>query len=431
MSRELFGTDGVRALAGEYPLDDAGCLAIGRAVGTQFAEAGQQIVIACDTRESSQHIVETISAGLQAVGANVTFAGIMPTPGLAYITAQHPEFVAGVMITASHNPFEYNGVKVFTSAGGKLPDEVEEQLNTKIEAGVPDRNTGTFTKLDLISEYESFLTSTADGLRLDTLKIVVDTANGAASGIGQQIFEELGAEVIGLGNTPNGRNINIRCGATDTQALRDTVLEHQADIGIAVDGDADRLIMVDALGRECNGDYLLYLLAVANGYNQVVATVMSNLGLEQALANKEISLDRTAVGDRYVLERLLQADYKIGGEQSGHIILPKLSTTGDGLLAAVQVLKAIAQSGRALSEWRDDIAMLPQALVNFYIADKTKLNSPEVTEYVQVKTTELGSAGRILVRPSGTEPLARVMVEAPNANDLAQEMATHIAELVQ
>lgn len=430
MSRTLFGTDGVRGLAGQYPLDDAGAEAIGRAVGAQFARDGEQIVIACDTRESSGHLVDMLARGLQGVGVKVVFIGVIPTPGLAYITAQHDEFVAGVMVTASHNPYEFNGVKVFSAGGSKLPDDAEERLNHDIESGVPDRGTGSFERQDMTKEYEDFLVATAGDLKLDVYKIAVDTANGAASALGQRVFERLGAEVVSVGSEPNGRNINVRCGATDTAELQRSVREAQCDIGIAVDGDADRLMMVDALGRECNGDYLLYLLAVANGYDHVVATVMSNLGTEQAMNAKGISMERTAVGDRYVLERLLETGEKLGGEQSGHIILPEISTTGDGLLAAVQVLRAVAVSGKALSEWRDEVTMLPQCLVNFPVADKTKLHSPEVEEYVRVKTAELGQAGRILVRPSGTEPLARVMVEAPDAENLAREMAHHIKELV-
>lgn len=438
MSRALFGTDGVRGLAGQYPLDDAGVEAIGRAVGTQFAQPGEQIVVGCDTRESSGNLVAMLTQGLQGVGVEAVCVGVIPTPGLAYITAQHDEFVAGVMITASHNPYEFNGVKVFSASGSKLPDDAEERLNHDIEAGVPDRaspgdteskatpkNTALLTK-----QYEDFLVASAGGLNLRGYRIAVDTAHGAASGLGQRVFERLGATVVPLGNEPDGRNINVRCGATDTTELQRVVRANDCDCGVAVDGDADRLIMVDALGRECNGDYLLYLLAVANGYSHVVATVMSNLGTEHALQARGVTMERTAVGDRYVLERLLATGHKLGGEQSGHIILPELATTGDGLLAAVQVLHAVTASGKTLGEWRDEVTMLPQALVNFAIQDKTKLNAPEVTAYIQTKTAELGSAGRVLVRPSGTEPLARVMVEAPSAETLATEMAQHIERLV-
>lgn len=432
MSRELFGTDGVRAIAGEYPLDDTGLVAIGRAVGTQFATENQTIVIACDTRESSRHLVDKLSEGLQAVGVHVVFIGVIPTPGLAYITRTHDDFVAGIMVTASHNTFEYNGVKVFSKDGGKLPDEAEAKLNEAIEAGVPNRGElGKFTENTyLLSEYEHFLVGSAKGANFTGLKIAIDTANGAASGVAARVFERLGAEVISLADAPDGKNINVACGATDTSALQKLVVESQCILGIAVDGDADRLMMVDSQGRECNGDTLLYLLAVSNHYDHVVATVMTNLGAEQAMQKAGIELDRTAVGDRYVLERLLETGYKIGGEQSGHIILPDISTTGDGLLSAVQVLCVVQSSDTSLDEWRDMVPMLPQALVNFRIEDKHKLSSPEVVAYVQKETVALGDAGRILVRPSGTEPLARVMVEAPDAQQLAASIAAKLQELV-
>jgi phosphoglucosamine mutase len=345
------------------------------------------------------------------------------------------------MITASHNPYEYNGIKVFSPAGGKLPDAAEERLNYDIESGVPDRPYLDHSGLDpesinknadeLAKEYEDFLFASAGGIRLDGMRIAVDTANGAASGVGQRIFERLGAEVIALGNTPDGRNINVNCGATSTAALSQTVSDQDCEFGVAVDGDADRIMMVDNLGRECTGDHLMYLLAVGNGYDHIVATVMTNLGAEQSLAARGVSLDRTAVGDRYVLERLLETNYRLGGEQSGHIILPELTTTGDGLLAAIQVVRVLKTSGKTLSAWRDEVTILPQALVNFRIEDKTRLNSPEVTAVVEAETAALDGTGRILVRPSGTEPLARVMVEAPDALAKAETIAAHIQELVQ
>ncbi len=430
MSRALFGTDGVRGVAGEYPLDDTGAFAIGRAVGTQFAKEGEQIVMACDTRESSEHLVGRIAEGLRSVGVNVVFTGVMPTPGLAYVTARHPEFVAGVMITASHNPFEYNGVKVFSAEGGKLPDAAEEKLNDDIEAGVPDRGVGIYSVQTLAAEYESFLTNSAEGERFGGMRLAVDTANGAASEVADRVFTELGAEVVAIGNTPDGRNINVRCGATNTEALRETVLANSCVLGIAVDGDADRLIMIDSQGREVNGDTVLYILAVGHDFDCVVATVMTNLGAEKAMARKGIDLERTAVGDRYVLERLLETGYHLGGEQSGHIILPDIATTGDGVLAAIQVLRVLKASGKSLDDWRDEVVMLPQALVNFSIDDKTKLDLPAVVQYVAQQTAGLGERGRILVRPSGTEPLARVMVEAPDAQAMAETIAAHLQELV-
>lgn len=431
MSRELFGTDGVRGLAGEYPLDANGAERIGRAVGAQFAEPGKTIVIAYDTRESSEQLAEWISNGLCGVGVNVVSAGVIPTPGLAYITKTHPEFVAGVMITASHNTFEYNGVKVFDAQGSKLPDNAEERLNNDIESGVPDRGNGTTTRDESLAQaYEDFLVSSANGLQLAGIRIAVDTANGAASKLAERVFGRLGAEVIALANTPDGRNINVACGATNTALLRLTVSSQHCDIGVAVDGDADRLIMIDSQGRECTGDHLLYILANVRQETHVVATVMSNLGFEKALEAKNITLERTGVGDRYVLEQLLESGYKLGGEQSGHIIMTDLATTGDGLLSAVQVLRAVTESGKTLATWRDEVTLLPQSLVNFPLADKAKLGSDTVKSYVQAETDKLNGDGRILVRASGTEPLARVMIEAPNAEQLATTMAQHLQELV-
>lgn len=430
MSRELFGTDGVRGLAGQYPLNAEGAERIGRAVGTQFAEPEQTIVIAHDTRESSPQLARWIADGLRGVGVNVVSAGVIPTPGLAYITKTHPGFVAGIMITASHNTFEYNGIKVFDAAGSKLPDNAEERLNDDIEHGVADRGTGNERNDDaLAQEYEDFLVTSAGDMRLDGMRIAIDTANGAASGYAQRVFERLGADVLPMADTPDGHNINVACGATNTALLRLAVSSQHCDLGVAVDGDADRLIMIDDQGRECTGDHLLYLLANTRQETHVVATVMTNLGAEKALASRGIVLERTAVGDRYVLERLLETGYRLGGEQSGHIIMTDLASTGDGLLSAVQVLCAVRQSGKTLAAWHDEVTLLPQALVNFPLPDRTKLDSETVKSYVKTETDKLNGEGRILVRASGTEPLARVMVEAPQAGELAETMAKRLQEL--
>ncbi len=432
MSRTLFGTDGVRGIAGVYPLDDSGVANIARAIGTQFAAVGESIAVGCDTRESSERLVSRICEGLQGVGVNAQFLGVIPTPGLAYVTKEHATFAAGIMVTASHNPYEFNGIKVFDRAGGKLPDEAEEELNRDIIEGVPDRGMGTYSETpELAKTYEDFLVRSGEGLNLTGVRLAFDGANGAAYALGATVFRRLGAEVVTMADTPNGRNINDRCGATDTTALQHLVQRSNSSVGIAVDGDADRIILVDERGRVCDGDHILYTLAVGQGKKSLVATVMSNLGTEQALQSHGIRMERTVVGDRYVLDRMLETGDTLGGEQSGHIILTDRTTTGDALLAAVQVLRVIAASEKTLAEWRDAVTMLPQTLVNFHIEDKSKLSSPEVTDYVQVKTAELGDSGRILVRPSGTEPLARVMVEAPGAEALAAEMAQHIQELVR
>ncbi|MEK7059409.1 MAG: phosphoglucosamine mutase [Patescibacteria group bacterium] len=431
MSRELFGTDGVRGLAGQYPLDSEGAEKIGRAVGTKFAEAGQAIIIGGDPRESSAGLIDSLTKGMTAVGVNVTNVGVLPTPGLAYLTREGKEFVAGVMVTASHNTYEYNGVKVFDSSGDKLPDDAEVELNTLIESGAADRGQGQSAKNDfLVRGYEDFLVGSAQGLQLGGMQIAIDAANGAASGVAQRIFERLGAKVTPLSDNPDGRNINDNCGATSTEMLQKTVVDNGLTFGIALDGDADRIMLVDQQGRQLNGDNLLYILAVARKLGGVVATVMSNLGFEQALDKQGIKLERVDVGDRYVLEGLKKTGFKLGGEQSGHIILPELLSTGDGLLAAVQVTRILADSDKSLAQWRDEVAMLPQALVNITLPDRSSLNKPEVQAFIDEQTKRLAGGGRVLIRPSGTEPLARVMVEAPEAEVLAKRIANELKGLV-
>lgn len=432
MERALFGTDGVRGLAGQYPLDQAGAQAIGRAVGMHFATAGQQVVVACDPRASSAQLVADVVAGLNAVGVNVVLAGVMPTPGLAYLTREGPDFAAGVMITASHNPVEYNGVKVFDAHGDKLSDATEAMLNSLIENGAPERGQGTSRQdHELIKQYEDFLVMSAQGQQLDGLSLVVDTANGAASGLAERVFQRLGAHVKPLFDQPDGQNINDHCGATDPTTLAAEVLKGGFDVGVALDGDADRTLLIDGLGREVKGDYIMYIIAVTQNLGGVVATDMSNQGFERSLHKHGITVKRTKVGDRYVLEGLQQTGYQLGGEQSGHIILPQLLKTGDGLLAAVQTLRAVALSGKSLAQWCDEVELLPQALVNIPLADKTLLDQPKIQSYVAGQTAQLGEAGRLLIRPSGTEPLARVMVEAPDAEQVATRIAKELEELLQ
>lgn len=314
MSRELFGTDGVRGLAGQYPLDSEGSRRIGMAVGMHFAKPGQQVIIGCDTRQSSPQIVADLTAGLTAVGVNVVDVGVITTPGLAYLTREGDGFAAGIMVTASHNPYQYNGIKVFDSEGGKLSDETEAILNKLIIDGVEERASGRASQnTELVRNYEDFLVASANGLQLNNLPVAIDTANGSASGLAQRVFGRLGAEVKPLFDQPDGRNINEECGATDTGAIQRAVTEGRLSMGLAFDGDADRLIMVDHLGREVKGDYLMYILAVSNQLSGVVATVMSNLGFEQALDKHGIKLIRTQVGDRYVLQGLGDTGYKLGG----------------------------------------------------------------------------------------------------------------------
>jgi phosphoglucosamine mutase len=431
MSRDLFGTDGVRGLAGRYPLDQAGAEQIGRAVGTYFAEAGQRIVIGWDPRESSEDLVTALMTGLTAVGVNVTSVGILPTPGLAYLTREGQDFVAGVMVTASHNPYEYNGVKVFDANGDKLTDEIEAKLNSLIESTIAARGSGTASDdATLIQAYENFLVSSAGGLKLAGLRLAVDSANGAASGIAERVFDRLGAQVTALFDDPDGRNINAGCGATDTKALAERVTADKLTLGIALDGDADRLAFVDDRGRKVNGDQLMYTLAVAGKFDGVVATVMSNFGFEMALREHDIPLERVDVGDRYVLEGLQRTGFGLGGEQSGHIIFPKLLKTGDGLLAAIQTVRVLSASAKSLAQWRDEVALLPQALVNVELTDKTLLDRPEIQTFIKAQAVVFSGKGRVLVRSSGTEPLARVMVEAPDAEQAAQEVAAKLQDLL-
>lgn len=431
MPRELFGTDGVRGLAGQYPLDNEGVYRIGMAVGTQFAQPGQQIVIGQDTRESSAQIVSDLIRGLNAVGVEAVTAGVLPTPGLAYSTREGEQFVAGIMVTASHNPYEYNGIKVFDAQGDKLTDEVEAILNKLIKEGTPEREAGTSrADSELIHHYEDFLVASADGLQLHGLAIAVDTANGACSGLAGRVLTRLGATVTALFDAPDGRNINAGCGATDTATLAKRIVDDKLDLGIALDGDADRIIMIDSQGREVRGDYLLYILAVTGHCTGVVATVMSNLGFELALKREHIALERTDVGDRYVLEGLERTGYKLGGEQSGHIIFPDILATGDGLLAGVKTLQAVASSNKTLAQWCDEVQLLPQALVNIPLADKSRLQSPEVQAFIDKHMTEFAGKGRLLIRPSGTEPLARVMVETEDAQQVAERLAKELKELI-
>jgi phosphoglucosamine mutase len=423
MDRKLFGTDGVRGIAGEYPLDDAGSEKIGMAIGAYFGQPGQTVLMASDPRESSASLAKSVTAGLLKTGANVVNAGILPTPGLAYLTREG-DYCAGVMITASHNPYEYNGIKCFDQNGDKLSDATEAKLNELIMNSVEARTVGKagFDET-LIRQYEDFVVESTDNLKLSGLKIVVDSANGAASGLAARVFERLGAEVKSLFDKPDGKNINDGCGATDTAALSREVVSGVYDLGVALDGDADRLMLVDSQGRELNGDHIIYILAVSQSLDGAVVTVMTNQGTEDCLKEKGIKVERVQVGDRYVLEGLAKSGYRLGGEQSGHIILYDLLKTGDALLAAVQTVKSVAASGKSLSGWRDEVQLLPQALVNIPLADRSLLDKPSVKSYLEEQSAALNGEGRLLIRPSGTEPLARVMVEA----DAAQEIADRIA----
>ncbi len=430
MGRELFGTDGIRGPAGIYPLDESGAEQVGKAIATYFAKPGELIVIGRDPRQSSPMLEAAVVSGISAMGVDCELLGVIPTPGLAYLTGISPA-VAGVMITASHNIYTDNGIKVFSSQGGKLTDNVESELNQLIDSNLDNRGQTGYTKtVDRLEQYQQFLLSTAGELHLKNLRLAIDCANGATSKAAPDTLKQCGAQVIPLFIEPDGININQDCGANHTESLTQRVVSEGLDVGVALDGDGDRVVMVDEKGRLVTGDHILYILAVCRQAAGVVATVMSNLGLETALAKHDIPLHRTAVGDRYVLQGLDQTGYSLGGEQSGHIILRDLAATGDGLMVAMQVLKAVKQSGKSLALWYDELVLLPQALVNISVQDKSRLSSAVVQSFTAQKSAQLSGSGRLLIRPSGTEPLARVMVEAPDAQILAEQIAAELQVLL-
>ena len=441
MARQLFGTDGVRGVAGEYPLDRRTVHALGRALGEWAAHHSStpEVLIGMDTRESGPELAGQVAGGLQEAGVLPRFAGLITTPGVAYLTKTR-DFVAGVMISASHNPFQDNGIKVFDHSGFKLPDEQEHEIERRIFSFLQNGDEPSPLSLEvdegLDAAYLAFLAGTI-GSRLDGLSLVVDCANGAASHLATELFERLGARVHTIACSPNGRNINLNCGALHIDSLRDEVLRREADAGVAFDGDADRCIMVAESGKIIDGDAALLILSrrmQSMGQLRepvVVATVMSNLGLERALQGSGIRMLRTPVGDKYVLEEMVKRDAQIGGEQSGHVILRDYATTGDGMLTALQVLAAARASGRGLDELTADFVSYPQTLVNVRVRVKKPLaDLPGVQRAISEAESAFGDRGRVLVRFSGTEPLARVMVEGPEQREV-EHWAEHIAGMIR
>ncbi len=426
MARELFGTDGIRGVAGGYPLDPPTVFSAGVALGRWAAGQGPvpELVIGTDPRESSQWIGETVAAGLASAGVGVRFAGLIPTPGVAYLTRTGP-FVAGVMISASHNQFQDNGIKVFTHTGFKLADREEEGLEQEIlrlrEAGMTASRQPLEIDESLGARYADYLATTI-GASLRGLRIVVDCGHGAASYLAPRLFERLGGRVDAIGCAPDGRNINFECGSLYPATLRAEVQARGADLGVAFDGDADRAVIVSRGGKTIDGDSVMLICARhwqdcgrlpnSNGAPVVVATVMSNLGLEKALEARGIRLVRTPVGDKYVLEEMLRRGAVLGGEQSGHIIFREYATTGDGLLTALRVLEIVRQSGKDLDTLASSFEIYPQRLLNVPVREKKPLEEMgSVRREIRAVEQALGGHGRVLVRFSGTEPLARVMVE--------------------
>ena len=443
MGRKYFGTDGVRGLVGVAPITPDFVMRLGYAAGkvlakTTGASGRPTVLIGKDTRISGYMLEAALEAGFAAAGVDVMLAGPMPTPAIAYLT-RALRLSAGVVISASHNPFQDNGIKFFSEHGTKLPDAVEQEIEDAIDQPMecvePEKLGRAKRLFDAQGRYIEFCKSTfPNELDLRGLKIVVDCAHGAAYHIAPPVFHELGAEVIAIGATPDGFNINAGFGATAPQALSAAVVEHKADLGIALDGDADRLIMCDAAGRLYNGDELLYVMVrdrmTTGPVAGAVGTLMTNMALEVAFKELGIGFARAKVGDRYVLEVMKERGWLFGGEGSGHLLALDKHTTGDGIVSALQVLSALKRGGKSLAECCGELTLYPQTLINLKVApgfDWTK-NSAMVAEKDAVER-ELGDAGRVLIRASGTEPLIRVMVEAKNA-DVAESMARRIADKV-
>ncbi|HET9839111.1 MAG TPA: phosphoglucosamine mutase [Candidatus Angelobacter sp.] len=438
--RKLFGTDGIRGVAGEYPLDDRTVYAIGRALGDHLPAGPRRVVLGLDTRESSPGIAALLSHGLQASGVKTESAGVLPTPGIAYLTHTQA-FSAGVVISASHNPWRDNGIKVFGHDGYKLPDAVELEIEAEIFSLLNETPEGKISieikrgPRPLQEAYVNSLARTIPGA--NHLRVVVDCANGAASAIAPELFARCGVNADFTHSAPNGRNINENCGALHPEIVAREVVARKADLGICFDGDADRALFADHTGKVVNGDAVMLLLArdlqrrgeLVN--NTVVATTMSNMGLEIALRAEGIKMLRAPVGDKYVLEEMIKSGAVLGGEQSGHIILSREATTGDGLLTAIHVLTLLAAGERPLSGLVADLKVFPQTIKNVRVREKPPLDQiPEVARAIQAAEQKLNSNGRINVRYSGTESLARVMVEAEDERTM-KALADSIAAAIE
>lgn len=441
--RRFFGTDGIRGRVGEAPITPDFVMKLGGAAGrvlSQGCNTRPKVLIGKDTRVSGYMFESALEAGLSAAGVDIHLLGPMPTPGIAYLTRTFHAH-AGIVISASHNGFEDNGIKFFSATGHKLPDDVEARIEAELEAPfrtVTSRELGKAHRVtDAAGRYIEFCKSTLGiSSTLQGLKVVVDCAHGATYHIAPAVLEELGAEVSVIGNQPDGFNINAGYGATAPEALRQAVLAAGADVGIALDGDGDRLIMVDAAGEVVDGDEITYVVArhrqrLDRLHGAVVGTHMSNLGLELALREAGLELVRAKVGDRYIMEILTARGWTLGGESSGHIICLDLTTTGDGVISALQVLEAMIHSGRTLAELKCGMTKLPQVLVNVHLSRREDIMGHEgVMRGVRAAETRLGGTGRVLLRPSGTEPVVRVMAEGHDSA-LVHEVVHELAEVVR
>ena len=446
----LFGTDGVRGKANAeltpelaYKLGRAATIYFGRESKSTTAKSTPTVLIGRDTRVSGEMLEAALIAGICSAGGRAIAAGVIPTPAVAYLSRKL-ETKAGIVISASHNPFYDNGIKFFGGDGYKLPDAVEDEIEAIVHAiesndDFPRPTDNALCHVEyrhnLLEDYINFVLQTTDQ-RLDGMKIVLDCANGAAYEAMPEILQRLGAQVIAFGTNPNGVNINDNCGSTHIENLRQVVVDNHADIGIAHDGDADRCLCVDDEGHIIDGDHILVICATemmkANKLpqNTVVTTVMANIGFRQAIQNIGGKFEVTKVGDRYVLENMLKNGYTLGGEQSGHIIFTEHSTTGDGLITALQVLSAIKRTGKRASELNKLMTTYPQVLLNIKVKDKTAYEQKVVQESIKKAEDELGDSGRILVRASGTEPLIRVMAEGPNQEQL-ETLCRNIVSVIE
>ncbi len=450
--RKLFGTDGIRAVAGVAPLDKRTIYAVGVALATKLAEAHQpvRIVLGMDTRESCPWIAATLTAGLRAAGAEVASAGVLTTPAIAFLAHTHG-FSAGVVISASHNPWQDNGIKIFGHDGYKLPDEVELGIEKEIEKflaldaarvlatnpTVPENPSLPEVNESFRADYIRFLLAAVPGISLDNRHIVLDCANGAASSVAPQLFESLHGTVDVTHAAPDGRNINLNCGALHPEIVAAQVKVSAASIGITFDGDADRALFADENGNVVNGDAVMLACArdlqargeLAN--NLVVATTMSNMGLEAAFARSGIRMLRAPVGDKYVLEEMRKSGASLGGEQSGHILFPARATTGDGLLTALLVLDLVHRSGKTLGQLIADLTNYPQIILNVKVREKLPLHTfPAIVAAIAAAESDLHTTGRVVIRYSGTEALARVMIEAESAEAMHHH-ATTIANAIR
>ena len=444
MSRHFFGTDGVRGTMGEEPITPETMLklgwAAGRVLGRGMTGDHVKVIIGKDTRVSGYLIESALEAGLSAAGVDISLLGPMPTPGIAYLT-RTSRARAGIVISASHNPYQDNGIKFFSSEGAKLPDDVEaeiERMMTEPLKTVAPNQLGKARRYeDAGGRYIEFCKSTyPHRLSLEGLRIVVDCANGAAYNIAPHVLSELGAHVIAIANEPDGFNINRDCGSTHPRMLQKTVLENQADVGIALDGDGDRCLLVDARGQVVDGDQMLYVMTMARHargrlHGGVAGTVMTNLGFEHAMQAQQIPFARAKVGDRHVLALMQENGWELGGETSGHIICLDKSTTGDGIIAALEVLAVMRQTDKSLADLKSGMAVYPQTLINVRTLRRMDLNgTPRIMDAVRAVEQELNGTGRVVLRASGTEPVVRVMVEGRDATQI-ERLGRQIADVVR